>query len=50
MEIWIAVALLGLIAAGIGINRVLARASSNEDLGVVSQSWLIETRAKKGEY
>jgi len=48
--IWIGVAVVGVIVAGIAIRRFLAPSSSNIDLGVVSESWLTETRANKSEH
>lgn len=50
MEIWIAVAVVGLVAAGIMVKRFLAPGSSDVDLGEVSQSWLTEARANKSEH
>jgi hypothetical protein len=48
--IWIGLAVVGLIAAGIAVKRLLGRSSSDVDLGEVSQSWLTETRANKSEH
>jgi hypothetical protein len=48
--IWIGVAVVGLIAAGIALKRLLAPSSRDIDLGEVSQSWLTETRANKSEH
>jgi hypothetical protein len=52
VEIWIGVALVGLIVAGITIKRLLARSSgsSDIDLGEVSQSWLTEKRTDKSDH
>jgi hypothetical protein len=48
--IWIVAAVIGLILVGLAIRRFLAPASSEVDLGQVSQSWLTETRANKSEH
>jgi hypothetical protein len=48
--IWIGVALVGLIAAGIALKCFFAPSSSDIDLGEVSQSWLTEIRANKSEH
>jgi len=52
MGIWIGVVVVGLIAAGVAIKRLLARSSrsSDIDLGEVSQSWLTDKRADKREH
>ena len=50
MEIWIAATVTVLIVVGLVLRRVLAPASSEVDLGHVSQSWLTETRANKSEH
>ena len=50
MEIWIAATVIVLIVAGLAVRRFLAPASSQVDLGQVSQSWLTETRANKSEH
>ena len=47
---WISVAVVGLIAAGLVLKRLLAPSSPDIDLGEVSQSWLTETRANKSEH
>jgi hypothetical protein len=44
------VAVIGLVAAGLVLKRFLAPASSEVDLGEVSQSWLTEIRANKTEH
>jgi hypothetical protein len=48
--IWIVAAVIGVILVGLAIRRFLAPASSEVDLGQVSQSWLTETRANKSEH
>jgi hypothetical protein len=48
--LWIGLAVVGLIAAGIAVKRFLAPSSSEIDLGEVSQSWLTETKANKSEH
>jgi len=48
--IWIAVAVICLVVAGLALKRFLAPASSEVDLGQVSQSWLTDTRANKSEH
>lgn len=50
MGIWIVAAVIGVILVGLAIRRFLAPASSEVDLGQVSQSWLTETRANKSEH
>jgi hypothetical protein len=50
LGIWIGVALVGVIAAGIAFRRFRARSSSQIDLGEVSQNWLTETRANKSDH
>jgi hypothetical protein len=50
VEIWIAAAVIGLIVVGLALRRFLAPASTEADLGQVSQSWLTETRANKSEH
>jgi hypothetical protein len=50
MEIWIAATVIASIVAGLAFRRFLAPASSEVDLGQVSQSWLTETRANKSEH
>ena len=50
MEIWIAAAMIGVIVAGIAARRFLAPASSEVDLGQVSQSWISEARANKSDH
>jgi hypothetical protein len=48
--LWIGLAVVGLIAAGIAVKRFLAPSSPEIDLGEVSQSWLTETKANKSEH
>jgi hypothetical protein len=48
--LWIGLAVVGLIAAGIAVKRFLAPSSTEIDLGEVSQSWLTETKANKSEH
>jgi hypothetical protein len=48
--LWIGLAVVGLIAAGIAVKRFLAPSSHEIDLGEVSQSWLTETKANKSEH
>ena len=50
MEIWIAATVIGSVVVGLVLRRFLAPASSEVDLGQVSQSWLTETRANKSEH
>jgi hypothetical protein len=50
VEIWIGMALVGLIVAGMALRRFLAPSSSDIDLGEVSQSWLTEARTNKSEH
>jgi hypothetical protein len=49
VEIWIASAVIALVVAGLALRRVLARSSSEVDLGQVSQRWISEARANKSE-
>lgn len=49
MGIWIVAAVICLVLAGLALKRFLAPASSEVDLGQVSQSWLTETQANKRE-
>ena len=50
MEIWIAVAVIALVVAALALRLFLAPASSEPDLGQVSQSWISEARANKSEH
>ena len=50
MEIWMAVVMIALVLLGLGLRRFLAPASSEVDLGQVSQSWITEARANKNEH
>jgi hypothetical protein len=50
VEIWIGATVIGLVVVGLAMRRFLAPASSEADLGQVSQSWLTETRANKTEH
>jgi len=50
MGIWIVAGVIGLVVAGLGLRRFLAPASSEVDLGHVSQSWITEARANKSEH
>ncbi len=50
MEIWIAATVIASVVVGLVLRRFLAPASSEPDLGQVSQSWLTETRANKSEH
>ncbi len=50
MEIWIAVAVIALVVVGLALRRFLAPASSEVDLGQVSESWITEARANKSEH
>jgi hypothetical protein len=50
MEIWIAATVIGSVVAGFVLRRFLAPASSEVDLGQVSQNWISEARANKGEH
>ena len=49
MEIWIAATVIASVVVGLVVRRFFAPASSESDLGQVSQSWLTETRANKSE-
>jgi hypothetical protein len=49
VEIGIALAVLAVVMAAVAIRRSLAPASSDVDLGQVSQSWLTQARANKSE-
>jgi hypothetical protein len=48
--IWIVAAVIGLVVLGLALRRFLAPASSEVDLGQVSQSWISEARANKSEH
>jgi hypothetical protein len=50
VEIWIAVAVIALVVAGLAFRRFLGPASSDVDLGQVSQSWISEARANKSDH
>ena len=50
MEIWIAATVIASVAVGLALKRFLAPASSEVDLGQVSQSWISEARANKSEH
>jgi predicted phosphoribosyltransferase len=50
MEIWIAATVIGSVVAGLVLRRILAPASSEVDLGQVSQSWITEARTNKSEH
>ena len=47
MGIWIGVALIGLVVAGLAFWRFLVPASSEVDLGQVSQSWITQARGQQ---
>jgi len=50
VEIWIAATVIGSVVAGLVLRRFLASASSEVDLGQVSQSWITEAQANKSEH
>lgn len=50
MEIWIATTVIVLVVAGFVVRRFLTPASSEPDLGQVSQSWITEARTNKSEH
>jgi hypothetical protein len=50
MEIWIAATVIASVVVGLALRRFLAPASSEVDLGQVSQSWISEARANKSEH
>ena len=50
MEIWIAATVIASVVVGVVLRRILAPASSEVDLGQVSQSWITEARADKNEH
>jgi hypothetical protein len=49
MEIWIAGTVIVSVVVGLALRRFLAPASSEVDLGQVSQSWISEAQANKSE-
>jgi hypothetical protein len=49
MEIWIAATIVVSIVVGLAVRRFLAPASSEPDLGQVSQSWISEAQSNKNE-
>jgi hypothetical protein len=50
VEIWIAATVIASVVVGLVVKRLLAPASSDVDLGQVSQSWITEARANKSEH
>jgi hypothetical protein len=50
VNIWIAATVIASVVAGLVVRRFLRPASSEVDLGQVSQSWISEARSNKSEH